>query len=126
MISLPGIWLKYRILVILAGILLVSAGMNVWQYRAAVIAETEAKAAIKLASSQAQLEVAKDTLANVVRIAAAKIEDDKKIDALTAANDEASRALARGYRIKFKKVPTPECRVIPAQVAAINEALHGK
>lgn len=123
--NILSFWASFKAYIILGALVLVLAALNILQWREAIQTETEHKEAVKLATAQAQLDIAQQTIEQIATMGAQKIKDDKELAALRARVPDTIEKKITVYVDRLRNVPIPVCEANAAQAAAINEVIHG-
>lgn len=109
-----------------SGALLLSLAFNVWQWRADIIEDTEAREAVKLAKAEARGEALAETLGKVTAMADQKVLDDKELARLRLEAATQVPEIRTEYRDRVRTVEVPVCRSNDVQADSVNDMLRGK
>lgn len=126
MSTIFNFWATFRVYIILGAIITALTALNIMQWRADIIEDTEAREAIKLATAQARLDIATQTLDNITNISAQAVKDNAELVKLRARLPLTVTKEITVYRDRVKRVEVPVCRSNEVQADALNKALHGR
>lgn len=118
-------WVKWRVVIILGALLAGSLSGNAWLVVDKIQTAEQHKLALRIARTEAELDLAKDTLGKIATMGAQAAKDGEKLQGLLqAARETPAQAVTRYERTVGGQ--TRGCRAAPKQIKGVNEVLHGK